>query len=82
MITGVIGLRPRADDTLEIWPLLPTSTWNWFALDSIRYHGHTLTILWDQDGTRYQHGPGLHLLCDGKTIAKAPSLSRISGKLP
>ena len=82
LITGVIGLRPRADDTVELWPLLPANSWDWFALDGIHYHGHTLAILWDKDGTRYQRGPGLHLLCDGKLIAQAPTLTRITGRLP
>jgi len=33
LITGVIGLRPRADDRVEVWPLLPEGTWDWFCLD-------------------------------------------------
>src|SRR5262249_51551277 len=27
LITGVVGLRPRADDTVEIHPLLPEGAW-------------------------------------------------------
>ena len=29
LITGVIGLRPRTDDVVEIFPLLPPETWDW-----------------------------------------------------
>ena len=82
LITGVVGLRPRADDTLEISPLLPAGVWNYFCLDGVNYHGHTLTIFWDKDGTRYGHGKGLVVLADGKEIARSEKLARLEGKLP
>ena len=81
LITGVAGLVPRADDTVEVWPLLPDETWNWFCLDGVDYHGHTLTILWDKDGSRYHHGKGLIVLADGKEIAHADKLEKLAGKL-
>jgi hypothetical protein len=82
VITGVVGLVPRADNTVEIWPLLPDNTWNRFCLDGVRYHGHTLTVLWDQDGTHYDHRKGLTVLADGKEIAHAEKLTKLEGKLP
>ncbi len=82
LITGVVGLRPRADNTVEIYPLLPAGTWHWFCLDGVKYHGHMLTIIWDQDGSRYRHDQGLVVLADGKEIARGSSLSRLTGKLP
>jgi hypothetical protein len=82
LITGVVGLRPRADDVVEISPLLPGETWNWFCLDDVRYHGHMLTIIWDNDGTRYHRGQGLIVLADGKEIARGNGLSKVTGKLP
>ncbi len=82
LITGVVGLVPRADNTVEIWPLLPAGTWKWFCLDGVNYHGHVLTILWDQDGTRYHRGPGLVVLAGGKEIARADKLAKLMGKLP
>jgi hypothetical protein len=82
LITGVVGLRPRADNTVEIWPLLPGGTWDWFCLDGVKYHGHTLTIIWDKDGTRYHRDHGLVVLADGKQIAKADRLEHVTGKLP
>jgi hypothetical protein len=82
LITGVVGLVPRADDTVEVWPLLPAGTWNYFCLDGLGYHGHTLTILWDQDGSRYGRGKGLIVLADGKEIAHSKKLEKITGKLP
>jgi hypothetical protein len=82
LITAVIGLRPRADDVVEIYPLLTPETWDWFCLDGVKYHGHMLTILWDKDGSRYGHGAGLRVLADGKQIANAAKLERATGKLP
>ena len=81
VITGVAGLRPRADDSVVVNPLAPPS-WRYFALDDIAYHGHRLTILWDQDGTRYHRGAGLTLLADGRILAHAPQLGRLAAYLP
>lgn len=81
LITGVVGLRPRADDQLEITPLLPPETWNWFCLDDVRYHGRVLTIIWDRDGTRYGRGRGLIVLADGKELAHADSLRTLTASL-
>ncbi len=82
LITGVIGLIPRADSIVEINPLLPPNTWDWFCLDGVKYHGHMLTVIWDKDGTRYGRGAGLRVLIDGKQIAHSPTLTGITGKLP
>ena len=53
IITGLVGVKPRADDVLEIDPLAPAD-WPWFALDDLPYHGSPVSIVWDKDGTRYQ----------------------------
>jgi hypothetical protein len=82
LITGVVGLVPRADEVVEIFPLLPDETWNWFCLDAVNYHGHLLTIIWDKDGTRYHRGAGLIVFADGKEIARGEKLAKLTGKLP
>ena len=81
IITGLVGLLPRADDTVEIHPLLPDGQWDWFALDAVPYHGRTLTILWDKTGARYGKGAGLRLFADGKLLAETNRLTRVTGKL-
>ena len=81
VITGVAGLRPRADDSVVVNPLAPTS-WTYFALDDVHYHGHRLTIFWDRDGTRYKRGRGLTILADGQVVAHAPRLGRLAAYLP
>jgi hypothetical protein len=82
LITGVVGLVPRADNRVVIQPLLPEGTWDWFCLDGVKYHGHLLTIIWDQDGTHYGHGKGLIVLAEGKEIARAKKLTKLEGELP
>jgi hypothetical protein len=82
LITGVVGLCPRPDSIVTVHPLLPAGAWNWFCLDGVSYHGHTLTVIWDKDGTRYGKGAGLRVLAEGKPIASAERLERVEGKLP
>jgi hypothetical protein len=77
-----VGLRPRADDVIEVHPLLPADSWAWFALDDVTYHGRTLTILWDRDGTRYNRGRGLTVLVDGKQLVRGDTLKPLIAKLP
>jgi hypothetical protein len=82
LITGVVGLRPRADDVLEIHPLLPLDTWPWFRLEDVPYRGRAVTIIWDRDGSRYGLGAGLRVSVDGRTVAQSERLEPVSGKLP
>ena len=77
MITGLVGLRPRADKTLEINPLLPDTEWDWFCLDNVRYHNHIITIIWDRNGDKYHHGKGLTVLVDGKQMGNRATLGRL-----
>jgi hypothetical protein len=79
IITGLVGLRPRADDTVEVHPLLPANTWDYFCLDHVPYHGKNLTIIWDKTGKKYGRGAGLTVLANGKKIAHSASLSRVTG---
>src|SRR5207237_6127446 len=53
IITGLIGLKPRADETIEIQPLAPQS-WDYFAVDDLSYRGRRVSIIWDKSGERYR----------------------------
>ena len=66
VITGLCGLRPHANQTIEVNPLLPADKWSYFCLDNVPYHGHTLTIVYDRDGSRYHVGKGLRVYVDGQ----------------
>jgi hypothetical protein len=76
VVSGLVGLRPRNDDTLEINPLAPGS-WDYFCLDRVSYHGHWLTILWDRTGVRYGYGKGLSVLVDGQRAVTSTELERV-----
>ncbi|PTX92511.1 glycosyl hydrolase family 65 protein [Opitutus sp. ER46] len=82
LINGLVGLRPRADDTVEVAPTLPADTWDWFCLDGVGYHGRILTIVWDRTGQRFGRGAGLTILANNLVIARSPTLQRVTGKLP
>ena len=81
LITGLIGLRPRADNRIALHPLLPAGQWSYFALDGLPYHGHLLTILWDATGQRYHKGRGFTLMADGKTLATRKDLGPLEAEL-
>jgi hypothetical protein len=82
IITGLIGIRPSPTNVLTIHPLIPAGKWQYFALDSLPYHGHLLTIYYDATGKRYQRGPGFHVLCDGHEIASRHELTTLTVNLP
>ena len=77
LITGLVGLRPRADDKLEINPLIPEDKWDWFCLDNVLYHGKIVTIVWDKTGEKYELGKGLSVLVDGKLAGHSEKLGKI-----
>ncbi len=78
IITGIVGLQPREDNTIEVHPLIPEGKWDWFCLDNVLYHNQILTIVWDKDGSKYNKGKGLLLFVDGKVVAQSPTLSKIT----
>ena len=84
LISELIGIEPRADNRLVVDPLLPKGEWSYFALDDQPYHGHNLTILW-QDPARpahYRGKPrGFSVYVDGKLKAHRPALGEISTTL-
>lgn len=77
VITGLVGLRPRADNTIEVNPLVPEGEWDWFCLDNVPYHGRNISIIWDKDGQHYHQGSGLRVLVDGKLVGHSPTLGRL-----
>jgi len=65
IITGLCGIRPSTGDTLNINPLSDSSI-HYFCLSDVLYHGHKLTIVYDEDGSKYKIGKGVTVLVDGK----------------
>ena len=81
VISGLVGLMPRADNIVEVNPLIPDDEWDWFCLDNVQYHGHTLAIVWDRSGEKYNLGKGLRIFADGKEIGHTDDLSQLQVKL-
>jgi hypothetical protein len=82
IITGLVGLRPRMDHRLEINPLVPEGSLEYFCLDHVRYHDRDLTILYDRTGSRYGKGRGLRVYADGREIGSAPALAPLALAMP
>ncbi len=81
IITGLVGLRPRPDNVIEVNPLIPENKWDWFCLDNVQYHGKTVTIFWDKTGKKYNHGKGFHVLVNNREVASSGKLQRVMGQL-
>ncbi len=83
LIPELVGVVPRDDDVLEVDPLLPEHALGHFVLDGLRYHGHDVTIAWDEpaEGSPDHHGDGrkgLDVYVNGRLAASAPGLSRLA----
>ena len=48
-----------------------------FLSGNVLYHGHTLTIVWDYDGSRYHVGRGLRIYIDGHLRAYRPDIGKL-----
>ena len=77
VISGLIGLRGQAGNTLTVKPLAP-SGWDYFALENTPYHGHDVTVLWDRTGLRYHQGAGLRVYVDGHQVSVSPTLTAVT----
>ncbi|HEY2943262.1 MAG TPA: glycosyl hydrolase family 65 protein [Vicinamibacteria bacterium] len=82
VITGLVGLRPRRDHRVEINPLVPEGSLDYFGLDRVRYHDRDLTILYDRTGSHYGKGRGLRVYVDGREMGSAPVLRALELELP
>ena len=82
IITGLCGLRPAAGDSLVINPLISPDSISYFCLQDISYHGHNITIIYDQTGKKYNQGAGLSVDMDGRRILSHSALKKSIIKLP
>jgi hypothetical protein len=81
VISGLMGLRPQAGNTLDIKPLVPSS-WSYFVLENVPYHGHNVTLMYDRTGDRYHQGPGFHVYLDGRQVAWSPTVKDLTITVP
>ncbi len=81
IINDLVGLKPRLDNVVEVFPLIPNGQWDWFCLDQVLYHGKMLTFLWDKDGKKYGKGKGFMIFANGKEIYKGKELKHVMAKM-
>jgi hypothetical protein len=87
VLDGLIGIRPRADNVLEVDPLIPTqhgtdAPIRYFALQDLAYHHHEVSIFYDEDGSRYNIGRGLSIFVDHRRVSGPAPLARTQIALP
>jgi len=74
LIADIAGLRPRADNVIELHPLIGTQVPP-FLIDGIRYHDHDVSILWSPAGNVENQPDGLQgyrVYVDGKLAHHNP----------
>jgi hypothetical protein len=81
VISGLVGLRPRADNIVEISPLIPTdpnstNAIDYFCLENVPYHGQLVTIVYDRDGRHYKKGAGLSGYVNGRQVLAPSALGK------
>ena len=48
ILDDIVGIRPRLDDTVELWPI--DVGWDHYAVNHLSYHGADMTIVFDRAG--------------------------------
>ena len=88
VLSGLIGIRPRTDNILEIDPLISSQVHpgeqpiRYFTLQNVEYHGHNIGIVYDENGARYGIGRGLSVFVDGNRLFGPKPLGRVHVPLP
>ncbi|WP_115720572.1 MGH1-like glycoside hydrolase domain-containing protein [Gallaecimonas mangrovi] len=80
IISGLVGVRPSGTNRLTVSPLVPTDgpeALRYFALQSLPYHGHLLSVVYDRDGKHYG-SKGLRVYVDGKKAAERQTLGPLT----
>ena len=78
MIEDVAGVVPREDDAIELDPIaLPD--WGHFTVNNLSYHGHDMSIVWNDDGTYDDSGAprGYSLYIDGEKAFTTDALAHV-----
>ncbi len=78
ILDDIVGIRPRLDDTVELWPI--DVGWDHYAVNHLSYHGADLTIVFDRvgDGRSYYPVEGMSLYVNGKRVLTVDDTARVS----
>lgn len=82
VVSDLVGLQAGDDRSFKVHPLISPKAWSWFCLDGVLYRGHLVTIIWDEDGSRYGRGAGLRVIVDGTECAAGSSLAPVCVPIP
>lgn len=77
MIEDAMGLRPRSDERIELYPI--DIGWAYFAAEHLRYRDRNLSIVWDRTGTHYggKVGKGYSVYLDGRLAFRVDRLAHV-----
>lgn len=85
ILTGLIGIVPRADEVLELHPLLPSPSeggWSHFCVENVPYHDRLITIVWDDPEDPVDHyddgSKGFVVYVDGRRVHQQPGLDPVT----
>ena len=82
ILNGLLGIHPQCGDELVLNPLIPDD-WNYFKVDNLTYHGHTIKIMYDKTGLHYpEKRKGLNVFVNGKIVAKNRELQSQTIRIP
>jgi hypothetical protein len=77
VLSGLIGIQPQSGDSVTVNPLVP-SGWDHFAAENVPYHGHNLSVVWNNgaNGKDYYPGAGrgLTIWIDGTRVKSSSTL--------
>jgi PKD repeat protein len=77
LFDDVIGIRPRLDDVVELWPI--DIGWDYFAVNNVRYHGKDLTMVWDRVNHYGDEVPeGFSAYLDGQRLFTLDGLAHVT----
>ncbi|MBN1311952.1 MAG: discoidin domain-containing protein [Anaerolineae bacterium] len=79
IIEDVAGVRPRADNIVELWPI--DMGYDHFTVNNLSYHGQDYTLVWDRPGGTdyYSSAPdGYSLYLDGQRKFTVSDLTHLT----
>lgn len=63
VLRGLCGICDKAEE-LTVEPKI-TGIWKWFKIENLTYRKKTYTVYYDEDGTKFGKGAGVHICCRG-----------------
>ncbi|CAL8085948.1 unnamed protein product [Orchesella dallaii] len=81
VLGDLLGIVPQPNNTFVINPLIPSS-WPYFIVENLLYHGHNITVLYDADGSKYNFTAGMKIFLNGVLAKSQSQLGRMTLDIP